>query len=75
MKRQNCVFYTNRGLCTHLDRGRGFLGLGKVCVLEKDFVGSCTKQVKYPMVTPQGPASGDEPDAARPRGPIPPTDD
>ena len=53
----NCVFFTEYAKCTHLDRGRGFLWLGKVCILLSDkFVAKCSKRVLH----------------ARPTGPPPP---
>lgn len=45
--RINCVFYTSYGNCTHLDRGRGFLWMGKPCVLHDDFSSACRKRVEH----------------------------
>ena len=42
----NCIFYTDFGKCNHLDRGRGFLGIGKRCVLIDDFPSECGKRIR-----------------------------
>lgn len=55
----DCLFYTKYGKCNHLDRGRGFLWLGKSCIIHEDFVNGCTKQIKHPRPGP-------------PPGPLPP---
>jgi len=52
MRRQNCVFHTESGLCIHLDMGRGPLWMMKRCVLYDNFVGSCTKRVGHSMLRP-----------------------
>jgi hypothetical protein len=49
--KRDCLFFTKYGKCTHLDRGRGFLWLGKPCILDYNFVGSCTKQHRHPRPT------------------------
>ena len=53
MTRVNCVFFADYQKCSHLDRGRGFLWLGKNCVLVEDFPSECRKQVPHPR--PKGP--------------------
>jgi hypothetical protein len=49
----NCIYFTKFGNCNHLDR-RGWFGLGKSCIMNDPFVGSCLKQIphKRPAPTP-----------------------
>ena len=42
----DCIYLTKNNKCNHLDRGRGFLGLGKYCVLTDDFVSGCKYMIK-----------------------------
>ena len=56
-----CIFITNSGKCNHLEMGRGFLFIGKECVLADDFVSKCAKQINslYRPEPPKAPpASG-----------------
>jgi len=46
----DCVFYTNFGKCAHPDRGRGFLWLGKHCILFDEFPSTCRKRVKHEFI-------------------------
>lgn len=49
----DCIYLSSNCLCGHLDMGRGFLFLGKECVLKGDFADSCRKQVeKRPLGDP-----------------------
>ncbi len=57
IQRINCVYHTEFGKCNHLDRGRGFLLLGKECVMHMEFVGSCVKMIQHerPVPSPKPP--------------------
>lgn len=47
IKRIDCVFHTDFGKCSHLERGRGFLWLGKDCVLHDKFPSECSRRVQH----------------------------
>lgn len=50
--RINCKYYTYFGQCNHLEMGRGFLGLGKPCVMNHPFVRECCKRIRYKRTSP-----------------------
>jgi len=45
--RINCIYFTEFGKCNHLERGRGFLWLGKSCILSEKFPSECSKRIKH----------------------------
>lgn len=50
----DCMFYSGFGKCSHLDMGKGFLWLGKSCILIGGaFAVKCGKMVPHPR--PKGP--------------------
>lgn len=58
----NCIFYSKFGKCSHLDRGRGFLWLGRSCVLHDTFQVKCCQMI--PHARPTGPPPALRPDRA-----------
>lgn len=53
--RIDCIFHTETGQCAHLERGRGFLWLGKQCVLHDGFSSECCKRIPHYIPKTQPP--------------------
>lgn len=50
--RINCLFHTDNDKCAHLERGRGFLWLGKFCILHDKFPSECYMRTSHPKPKP-----------------------
>lgn len=57
---KSCIFITDNSICCHVERGSGFFGLGKNCILLDDFPSECSKRIRKENRWPKPPPCDDD---------------